>query len=132
MTPFRPSARTNGIRVEEFQGEVLVYDLDRHTAHCLNGAAVAVWRYADGTRSTEEIAALIAADQQRPVDEGLVWRALEELDQAFLLAAPLAATPSAVSRRQVFNTLGWAAAVPLVLTIAVPTPAFAQTGATGA
>ncbi len=109
---------------------MLVYDLDRHTAHCLNGAAVKVWAYADGSRTTEAIAHQIAADQGTEPDEALVWRALEELDKAALLDTPLNAVPTELSRRHLFTKLGWAAAIPLVLTVSVPTPAFAQTGAT--
>jgi hypothetical protein len=130
VNTFHPSRRQGGIRVEEFQGEVLVYDLDGHTAHCLNGIAVSVWQYADGTRSAAEIAERIAADQGTEADEALVWRALEELDRASLLATPLASAPVELTRRHLMTKLGWAAAIPLVLTVAVPTPAFAQTGVT--
>ena len=130
MNTFHPKRRQDGIRIEEFQGEVLVYDLERHTAHCLNGIAVGVWQYADGTRSAVEIAERIAADQATEADEALVWRALDELDRASLLESPLTAAPVDVTRRHMVGKLGWAAAIPLVLSIAVPTPAFAQTGAT--
>ena len=133
MKIFQPKKRHEGVRIEEFQGEVLVYDLERHTAHCLNGIAVSVWQYADGTRSVTEIAARIAADQGQgsEADEALVWRALEELDRATLLASPLAEAPDELTRRDLVGKLGWAAAIPLVLSVAVPTPAYAQTGATG-
>jgi len=126
---FQPKKRENGLRVEEFQGEVLVYDLDRHSAHCLNGAAARVWQHADGTATVEQIAATIAEGREADVD--LVWRALSELDAANLLATPLASAPIDESRRQMMATLGWAAAIPLVLSIAVPEPAFAQSGPTG-
>ena len=123
---FNPMRRQLNVRVEEFQGEVLVYDLERHTAHCLNGIAVNVWKYADGTLSIAEIADRITAEQGTEVDEALVWRALEEIDRASLLDTPLTAAPEDLTRRFMFAKLGWAAAVPLVLSIAVPTPAFAQ------
>jgi hypothetical protein len=109
---------------------VLVYDLDGHAAHCLNGIAVSVWQYADGTRSTTEIAERIAADQGTEADEALVFRALEELDRASLLATPLASAPVELTRRHLMAGLGWAAAIPLVLSLTVPTPAFAQSGLT--
>ena len=37
-----PKARTDGLLVEEMDGETLVYDLDTHGAHCLNPAAALV------------------------------------------------------------------------------------------
>jgi len=123
LKTFNPKRREDGVQVEEFQGEMLVYDLERHTAHCLNGIAVSVWRLADGTLSVAEVAERIAADQAIPADEALVWRALEELDGAGLLDTPLESAPPEIARR---HLIGWAAAVPLVLSIAVPKPAFAQ------
>ena len=131
MTHFSPKRRRQGIRVEEFQNEVLVYDLDRHDAHCLNGIAVSVWQLADGTLSVEEIAARIDGAGTE-ADEAVVWRALEELEKASLLDTALPTDTVTMSRRQIVGRLGWAAAIPFVLSIAVPKPAFAQTGPTGA
>jgi hypothetical protein len=130
---FNPKVRDQAVKVEEFQGELLVYDLTRHGAHCLNGAAVSVWRLADGTRSVTEIAQKIGAETSAEPDEALVWRALEELDTASLLATPLPTESVDADRRRMLTRLGWAAAIPLVLSITVPKPAFAQSlGPTGA
>jgi hypothetical protein len=131
MADFHPKRRQDGIRVEEFQGEVLVYDLERHSAHCLNGVAVAVWRLADGRSSVDQIAHRIANEYGGDRDEALVWRALEELAGASLLDTPLPSAAVDTDRRRLVGQLGWAAAIPLVLSIAVPTPAFAQSGPTG-
>ena len=109
---------------------MLVYDLDQHDAHCLNGIAVSVWQLADGTLSVGEIAARIVAAGTE-ADEAVVWRALEELEKASLLDAALPTDTASMSRRRMVGQLGWAAAIPFVLSIAVPKPAFAQTGATG-
>jgi hypothetical protein len=130
VTEFFPKKRQRGVRVEEFQGEVLVYDLDRHTAHCLNGMAVDVWNQADGTTSVSTMASVIARAHGGEPDEALVWRALSELDAASLLDTPVTQALENPSRRLALNTLSWAAAIPLVLSIAVPKPAFAQSGPT--
>src|SRR5437867_3082627 len=37
----KPARRTEGLVLTELTGEVLVYDLERHRAHCLNPAAEA-------------------------------------------------------------------------------------------
>ncbi len=126
MKNFYPKRRQRGVKVEAFQGEVLVYDLDRHGAHCLNGIAVDVWEHADGSVTVSEIAGRIAAARSTEPDEALVWRALEELDGANLLDTPLTEDAVDPARRRMMAHLGWAAAIPLVLSISVPTPAFAQ------
>ena len=126
MREFLPMKRQHNVRVEEFQGEVLVHELDSHRAHCLNGVAVAVWNLCDGTRTVAQIAAAIAVDRDGPPDEDLVWTALTELDTASLLDTPIEASVIEPSRRAAIARLGWAAAIPLVLSIAVPQPAHAQ------
>ena len=40
----RPHARRTGVVVEELDREVLVYDLARNAAHCLQGVTALVWR----------------------------------------------------------------------------------------
>jgi Coenzyme PQQ synthesis protein D (PqqD) len=57
----RPVARTRGLVVKALQDEVLVYDLERHQAHRLNGLAAAVWRACDGTHEVTTIAAVVSS-----------------------------------------------------------------------
>jgi hypothetical protein len=131
VTRFQPKQRLQGLKIEEFQGEVLVYDLDTHRAHCLNGVAAEVWRLSDGVRTVADIAARLALQQDSEPDESLVWQALTELEAAALLDTRLP-LPTDPSRRSALAKIGWAAGIPLVLSIAVPSPAYAQTaGPTG-
>jgi hypothetical protein len=132
MDGFCPRKRERGLRIETFQGELLAYDLDRHQAHCLNGAAVTVWSAADGATTVEQIAARVAEVHGGSADLDLVWRALAELDAAHLLETSLADASVDESRRRALAAIGWAAAIPLVLSVAVPDPAYAQSiGPTG-
>ena len=128
MNEFHPKKRLHSVRIEEFQGEVVVYDLDNHRAHCLNGIAATIWNLCDGTRSVAQIAEAIADEPTTAASgEELVWTALTELDSASLLDTPIdAGVPDAPSRRSAMAKIGWAAAIPLVLSIAVPEPAYAQ------
>jgi hypothetical protein len=126
MNEFRPRKRVRNVKVEEFQGEVLVYDLDNHRAHCLNGVAAKVWNLCDGTQSVAQIAAAISDDPTAAPDEALVWTALTELDTASLLDTPIDTATHEHSRRSAIAKFGWAAAIPLMLSIAVPEPAYAQ------
>ncbi|PYS79821.1 MAG: hypothetical protein DMF70_12375, partial [Acidobacteria bacterium] len=52
----KPLARKEGLVIQELPDEVLVYDLDRDRAHCLNETAAFVWQRCDGRTSTVEIA----------------------------------------------------------------------------
>jgi len=45
-----PQARRSGLMLEQADGEVLIYDLERNKAHCLNNTAARVWQYCDGER----------------------------------------------------------------------------------
>jgi hypothetical protein len=135
MDRFCPKRREAGLRIETFQGELLAYDLDRNEAHCLSGPAVTVWEMADGTVTVDQIAARLAETVGGAPDVDLVWRTLAEIDAAHLLDRPLAEAGVDQSRRQALLKVAWAAAVPLVLSIVVPEPSFAQsvgpTGPTG-
>lgn len=126
MSDFRPRRRERAIKVEEFEGELLVYDLESHKAHCLNGIAVSIWRLCDGRRSVPEIAAQIARDQEAEPNQDLIWHALAEFETAGLMVAGPRGLPIDPSRRQALGRLGWVAGIPLVLSITVPTPGFAQ------
>ncbi len=86
----RPRKRRNGLVVEELPEETLVYDLERHKAHCLAAVAAAVWEACDGKRTVAEIAARTAEKTDRPVTEEAAWLALRRLARARLLEAPLA------------------------------------------
>ncbi|MDA0310569.1 MAG: hypothetical protein O2992_00450 [Gemmatimonadetes bacterium] len=50
-----PIARTERLLVEALEAKTLIYDLQSHTAHCLNAAAAHVWTMADGTRTVSDI-----------------------------------------------------------------------------
>jgi hypothetical protein len=101
--------------INELTDEVLVYDLKRDKAHCLNQTAAAVWKLCDGQRTVAEIAALVSrqtagasrqsadGSRQEPergssptvregselndhaMTEQMVWLALEQLGRDHLL-----------------------------------------------
>ena len=122
-------ARTDGLIVKEFDGELAIYDPETHQAHELNRSAATVWRHCDGETSVAEMAAAIASDSDLPADEGIAEIAIGQLGRAGLLEGP-PAYGAAVSRRQVIRRLGLAGTVALMLptlsTIVAPTPAMAQ------
>jgi hypothetical protein len=126
-----PKARRDKLVVQELPDEVLVYDLERDKAHCLNQTAVLVWKNCDGQSDAAKIARRLGEQLKTPVDERMVWFALEQLGRDRLLEQVIVppAAMSGMTRRQMVRTLGLAAvvAVPLVTSIVAPAPAQAAT-----
>ena len=124
-----PQARTKGLVVRDLSGEVIVYDLERHQAHCLNPTAAVVFRHADGEHSRTQIAAHLGAAGQPGAE--IVDLALEQLAGAHLLeAAPSVGTAAGLSRRDVVRRVGLGAAVLLPLVTSVLAPTAAEAAAT--
>lgn len=125
---FRPRARTDNLVVRELPEEVLVYDLGRHAAVCLNRTAALVWKRCDGRTSVGELSRALAAELRTEGGaEELVWLALEQLGRDCLLEGRVArpAALRGVTRRELVRRLGLGAvaALPLVTSILAPTAA---------
>ena len=115
--------------IDDLPDEVLVYDLDRHKAHCLNQTAALIWRQCDGSTSAAEIARRLEEQFKAPVSEDLVWLALRQLTKLHLLEHPVSLPPqvAGISRRQMVRSLGIAAVVALPLVTSITSPTQAQT-----
>ena len=130
MATLYPAARREQLVVEHVQDEVLVYDLERDQASCLNTTAALVWKYADGKTSVSEIADKMSRDLGMLVDVRVVWYALEQLNKKHLLQDRVAipAEYSRMSRRDFLvkaGIVGAAVAIPVIISLAAPTPAIA-------
>lgn len=123
----QPRARAEGLVVRELPDEVLVYDLERHRAVCLNRTAALVWRHCDGRTSVARMSRLLAERLREPVADEVVWLALDQLGRDHLLRERVArpAELRGISRRELMRRLGLVAAVslPLVTSIIAPTAA---------
>jgi hypothetical protein len=127
-----PQARRAGLIIQEVDSEILIYDQDTNKAHCLNQTAAKVWKYCDGETTLAEACNSLSLDLETPVDEKLVWYAVDQFSKDNLLEKsiePPAFIIAGMNRRQMVRTLGLAAviAVPLVTSIVAPTPAQAAT-----
>lgn len=124
-----PRARQEGLLVQELPDEVLVYDQERHKAHCLNKTAALVWKSCDGQASVSAVAKQLEQTIGASVDEDVVWCALNQLEKDHLLEEkvtwPVGVKP--ISRRELMRRLGIGAAiaVPLITSIIAPTAAYA-------
>jgi hypothetical protein len=126
-----PLARKQGLVIQKLPDEVLVYDLDRDKAHCLNQTAALVWEQCNGRATTADIAQSLGERLSVPVDEKVVWFALDQLRRNHLLDQPPVLPPNmaGMNRREMVRALGIAAvvAVPVITSIIAPTPAQAST-----
>ncbi|HYP26533.1 MAG TPA: PqqD family protein [Blastocatellia bacterium] len=126
-----PRARRDGLVIRAMPEEVLVYDIYRHRAHCLNGPAAMVWNHCDGETTVAEMAGLLEEELKGPVDEAVVRYALGELEKARLLegAGARQSQRPKMTRREVVRRVGLAAAagLPLVTSILAPAATEAAT-----
>lgn len=118
-----PFARTDQLIVQEVPNEVLVYDLDRHKAHCLNRTSAIVWKHCDGQTTVGELARLLEQEMNTTVETDVVWLALKQLEKFHLLQERVP-QPKGISRRDLILKYAPATlAVPLILSISSPTAA---------
>ena len=121
-----PRARQASLIIKEVDDETLVYDVEADKAHCLNTTAAQVWKSCDGKTSVQEIATQMSSTDGAPVDESLVWLALDQLEKFKLLdeAPAKPAMLAGLTRRQMVARLGIAAAaLPAIVSVSAPAAA---------
>jgi coenzyme PQQ synthesis protein D (PqqD) len=124
-----PKARKADLVTRQIPGELLVYDLKRHKAFCLNDTAATVWKKCDGHLTVRELAAELESRYQSAVDERVVWLALDQLESAHLLQTG-ASWPrqfEGIARRRIIRA-GIVTAIALPLITAITSPVAAQAG----
>jgi hypothetical protein len=116
-----PTARHNGLVIQDTPDEVLVYDLNTNKAHCLNSSAAFIWRACDGTRSVADIVREFDATTGE-VTEDFVWLAIDQLNETGLLENDVAPRFAGQSRRQVIKKIGLASmvALPVIASLVAP------------
>jgi hypothetical protein len=133
-----PKARSENLIVEQLDGEMLIYDMDRNRAHCLNSTAAFVWKLCDGRRNASEIARRLNREMAKPnaetirATEELVWLALSQLNRDHLLTegfAPPRVPP--ISRREALLRVGIGAAIAVPVVASITAPTAVQAGTCG-
>jgi hypothetical protein len=124
-----PRARRDGLLEEAVGEELLLYDQESHTAHCLSPIAACLWRHCDGEHDLTGLARLVG------VSEDAVTEALHELREKDLLDAGPELMQSAVpgvSRREAIGRAARygavAAAGSMIVSATAATPAMASSG----
>jgi hypothetical protein len=118
-----PRARKDGLVVRELSDELLVYDRERNKAHCLNNSAALIWKHCDGLTSVSQMCALLRERTEVPIDEEVIWYALDQLAKDYLLEERVKrpAKVAQLSRRELIQRIGLAASIPLVVSVVAPT-----------
>ena len=115
-----PLARSEGLIIEELDGELLVYDGESNLAHALAAEAAALWEACDGHTDTRGLASRCHTSQDQ------VGVTLARLREVRLLEAD-SDEPEGDTRREALRKITLAgaglAAVPTISSILVPTPA---------
>jgi hypothetical protein len=122
----KPKARAEGLLVQEVAGETIVYDLERHRAHCLGPLLAALWRSCDGRRTSDQIARRLSRGAGN-VDASLVDLSLHRLRRARLVEGavkPPAGSPRA--RRELLKRAALLGGLALT-SLGAPTAAAAAT-----
>ena len=124
-----PRARENGLLEEAIGEELLLYDQESHTAHCMSPIAACVWRHCDGEHDLTGLAQLVGTS------ESLVVDALHELREKDLLVAESQLIKSTIpgeSRREaIVRVARYGAAVTagsMIVSATAATPAMAVSG----
>jgi len=119
-----PKARRSEILTREIPGELLVYDMKRHRAYCLNETAAFIWKQCNGKRTVAQLAGQLENRSGGSVDEQIVWLALDQLEKSKLLDPRFSfPSQSGISRRGLIRSMGLASviALPVVVSIIAPT-----------
>lgn len=125
-----PIARKDELIIQELAEEVLIYDLRKNKAICLNQTSALVWQNCDGNKTALEIAAEMEKHFGSSVNEDLVWFALDQLEKENLLlnAEQIPNKFNGLNRREVLKRLGAASAVslPIIASLVAPLAVSAQ------
>jgi hypothetical protein len=113
-----PVSRKNDLVIQEHDGELLIYDLSKNKALCLNETSAKIWSACDGSRTVADLAAAFGG-------EDLVWLALHDLKKNRLLegTSEIPGRFEGMSRREVIRKIGIGSmvAIPVIASLVAPT-----------
>jgi hypothetical protein len=129
MKSQKPLSRKDNIVVQELDGEVMIYDLAKDKAFCLNETSALVWQACDGSRSVTEISEFVSNKLNSPASDDLVWFAIDELKKENLIETNIVSSEyfEGMSRRQVIKKVGLSTLLAIPVIAALSAPVAAQT-----
>jgi hypothetical protein len=127
-------SRQDNLVIQQFEAELVVYDLNINKAYCLNRTSALVWQLCDGRKSVAEISDIMSKKLKTLVPEELVWLAIEQLKRDDLLknVEDLKIEFGGLSRREAIRKVGLASmvALPLISSVIAPPAIAAASGVT--
>lgn len=127
-----PLSRKKNIVIQEFEKEILIYDLTKNKAFCLNQTSAMVFQECDGTKSVAQISDKLSKTVEAKVNEDIIWLALTQLKADGLLENNNDfVTPfEGLTRREAVRKIGFASivALPVISAVIAPTAVSAQSG----
>lgn len=129
-----PQSRQTNIVVQEFENEILIYDLKSDKAYCLNETSAMVWQLCDGEHSVVQISQKLSKKLNNPMTEDVVWLALDSFKKNNLLkdCNDVEINFNGLNRRQVIKKIGFASMIALPVIASVIAPTSAMAASTGA
>lgn len=119
-----PLARHQDVVVQEFDKEILVYDLRTHKIHSLNETSAIVYRHCDGETTFAELT------RRHKFTDDLIHLALDQLKEVNLIETgnPIVSPFTGMNRREAIRRVGLATmiALPVISSLVAPTAAAAQ------
>ena len=120
-----PLSRNSGLVIQKLKNEVLVYDLTKNKAYCLNETSAMVWQECDGAKSVVEISQNVSKKLKSNVSEDIVELALNQFKTDNLLenTHEFATKFDGLSRREIVKRVGFASmvALPVISALIAPT-----------
>jgi hypothetical protein len=125
---FTPKSRKENLVIQELEGEILIYDLEKNKALCLNETSALVWQSCDGSRTIASISDVIGKQLNSQVNEDLVWLALDQLSKENLIENKdeVKSKFAGMSRREAVRKVGLASLIALPVIAAITAPVAAQ------
>ena len=127
-----PKSKDSNMLVQSIEDELMLYDLERNVAYCLNKTSAMVYQLCDGQRTITEISGLMSKQLKSKVSEEFVWLALDGLrkDELLVNNNEISSQFMGMSRREIVRKVGLASmiALPIIANITAPQAAAANSG----
>lgn len=128
----KPKSRIENIVIQEMNAELLIYDLKDNKAFCLNETSAIIYQLCDGKRTIKEINNEVAEKLNQPINDELIWLALDGLKKEGLLENnAIEIDFNGLNRRQIIRKVGLASLVALPFVASVIAPSAAQAASAG-
>jgi len=129
-----PFLRTNQLVVNELPNELLIYDLEKNKAFCLNETARLIMDECNGIKPIDEAVESLNRKLKSKLSEEMVWMVIEQFQKSNFLQGDyqIPIQTSKISRRKILQAAAaLGIALPIVTSLVAPTAIHAQSACIG-